>query len=98
MSPASSAHQGSDVYIVPLHEAPDDGNAAAFELQIEFLRRVAGARQYYGKSRNAARRAAHDWYVAALAELNDRMRLSKSRIRQNVAQRRFIRNADRPRP
>lgn len=92
VSPSSLAPQECNSHTAPLDETFEDTATPAFELQREFRRRLAGARQYRGQSRAAARRAAHQWYVGALTQLNERMRLARAGMRQRVAARMRLRN------
>src|SRR4051794_4223980 len=77
VSPAPSAEKNhqADRGRSSEHESnPGDDGAAAFEIEKEFARRLAGVRRLPRQQRTAARRAAIDWRSVALKELRDKRR------------------------
>jgi len=77
VSPAHSANESD--------EPIDEGDAAEFEIESEFRRRLMGARQLPRRERAQARRAAREWRRLALKALREkrmRDRLARYMLRQ----------------
>jgi len=95
-TPWSPASLASDNEPEPLN--PDDGiqtddGGAAFEIENEYRRRLAGMRHLRRPVRAAAYRAAKEWFRAATVELREK----RTRERQARAlERRLLRRAYRP--
>jgi hypothetical protein len=64
VSPAHSAHQND--------EPVDEGDAAEFEIEQEFRRKLMGTRQIPRRERAQARRAAREWRRLALNALRQK--------------------------
>jgi hypothetical protein len=68
-SPAHSANESD--------EPIDEGDAAEFEIEIEFRRRLMGVRQLPRRERSQARRAAREWRRIALKALREKRRYER---------------------
>lgn len=86
VSPATSANESS--------EPIDEGDAAEFEIEIEFRRKLMGLRLLSKRERAQARRAAKDWRRLALKTLRER----RTRDRQARYALRKMRGLAPPRP
>ncbi len=86
---ASPAHLANESY-----EPLDDGDAAEFEIEIEFRRRLMGLRGLRRRERSQALRAAREWRRVALKALREkRMRDRQAHYMQRI-QRQQMRTPD----